>query len=360
MTMRKRRRWRAALLLVPVLGFRAAAPIFAAPAVFWVSTSGTIPDAPGVAEFVSAANVPRRLHIWAQPRTLVAGAWHPTTNPFLTFQNVSLDVVSPQSSFSIDPDTIDVYNPLYSTGKHRYTSVSDSTTGLTESTGAEPGTYDDLPSGFSKGLLDLQGYSVPPADADGFGVACDSIDSYCATTSAGSDAWLFASFTVTPSASSGVLEFSLQIGLNGMNHVGEGSGDMLVEFGVDTQGLPPADYDPEFDRKITFADDDRDAVLTLSIPGDYDGDGDVDATDYTTWKTDFGTHSYDSDGNGDATVNLADYTIWRDHLQPPPAAFALTRAVPEPTSRAIVLLLAAILPARFRRPLSPMPPSGGG
>ena len=345
--MRKRPANRAVWVLLPLLtSLVPVSPAPAAPALFWISTDGTNPDVPGVAEFTAAAGVPRQLHIWAQPRTAAAGDWHATTNPFLEFQNVSLNVVSPQTTFDIDPTSITVHNPTYSTGEDRFGDVNDSSTGLTESTGAEPGPFDDLPPGFSKGLLDLQGYSVPASDGAGFGVDCDSNDNFCATTTSGAPAWLFASFDVTPTASTGSIEFSIQVGRNGMNHVGESSSAMLVEFGVDTVGLSPADYNPDVDRSITFAEDDRDAVLSLAGAGDYNADGAVDALDYAVWMLQFDSSNYDADGNGDGTVGIADYNVWRDNLTTSPSPLATfasssTSKVPEP--RSVMLAAVALL-----------------
>ena len=52
-------------------------------------------------------------------------------------------------------------------------------------------------------------------------------------------------------------------------------------------------------------------------PGDYNGDGLVDTSDYQVWNSHWGMTPatyYDGDGNGDCVVNAADYTVWRDHL----------------------------------------------
>jgi hypothetical protein len=61
------------------------------------------------------------------------------------------------------------------------------------------------------------------------------------------------------------------------------------------------------------------AALALSpvssIPGDYTGDGVVDANDYTRWRSTYGSVSdLSADGNGDGIVDAADYTVWRNHL----------------------------------------------
>jgi GH18 family chitinase len=52
----------------------------------------------------------------------------------------------------------------------------------------------------------------------------------------------------------------------------------------------------------------------LPVAGDYDGDRDVDADDFETWKNSFGLQGdTGADGNGDMVVNAADFVIWRQH-----------------------------------------------
>lgn len=54
---------------------------------------------------------------------------------------------------------------------------------------------------------------------------------------------------------------------------------------------------------------------TAGTPGDFDGDGNVDAADYMLWSKSFGSKSdLRADGNGDGVVNAADYTLWKDHF----------------------------------------------
>jgi hypothetical protein len=76
----------------------------------------------------------------------------------------------------------------------------------------------------------------------------------------------------------------------------------------------------------------------VSVPGDYDGSGQVNLLDYNLWRTNFGTANLDSDGNQNGAVDAADYVVWRDA-----AAAAATGAmaasdamgVPEPANWAI-------------------------
>lgn len=78
-------------------------------------------------------------------------------------------------------------------------------------------------------------------------------------------------------------------------------------------------------------------VSTGGAPGDYDGDGDVDANDYATWKNSFGQSvaaGTGADGSGNGVIDAADYTVWRDNLTSGSGA----AAVPEPTSAMLLML----------------------
>lgn len=73
-------------------------------------------------------------------------------------------------------------------------------------------------------------------------------------------------------------------------------------------------------------------LLSVVIPGDYNGDGYVDENDFVEWRNNFGSDSeLAADGNGNGIVDAADYTFWRDHwgegVPPESAHFA---PVPEP------------------------------
>ncbi len=79
---------------------------------------------------------------------------------------------------------------------------------------------------------------------------------------------------------------------------------------------------------------------TVALPpaGDYNGDGAVDAADYTVWRdTQNQTGAgLAADGNNDGTVDALDYSVWASNFgQPAPTA---SNAVPEPG--ALVLIVA--------------------
>lgn len=77
----------------------------------------------------------------------------------------------------------------------------------------------------------------------------------------------------------------------------------------------------------------------LPLPGDYDGDGDVDTGDRDAWAAAYGTVVADpglgADGNADGVVDAADFAYWRDRYS------ASAIAVPEPGAEAYTLIALA-------------------
>ena len=58
-------------------------------------------------------------------------------------------------------------------------------------------------------------------------------------------------------------------------------------------------------------------VVPFSLPGDYDGNTQVDARDYAEWRDSFSQSvapGAGADGNGDGTIGAADFVVWRDNL----------------------------------------------
>jgi hypothetical protein len=93
------------------------------------------------------------------------------------------------------------------------------------------------------------------------------------------------------------------------------------------------------------------------LPGDYNGDGIVDASDYDVWRKNSGltggaTYA-NGDGNRDGNVTLADYTIWQSHFGQTAsgtgASSGLATAVPEPSSLALVIIGICLLARRPTR-----------
>ena len=83
------------------------------------------------------------------------------------------------------------------------------------------------------------------------------------------------------------------------------------------------------------------------VPGDFNEDGEVDASDFQEWSSTFGsTVALAADGNGDGSVNTADYTIWRDNL--PTISMMFSRLggsayiMPEPNSAMAIMCVATL------------------
>src|SRR5690606_31091786 len=86
-------------------------------------------------------------------------------------------------------------------------------------------------------------------------------------------------------------------------------------------------------------------VSSTAIAGDFNGDGQVDAADYTVWRNNLGsTTNLAADANGDGSVGPEDYTIWKSNFGNPAgagaAALATAANVPEPSTWALLGLAA--------------------
>ena len=57
------------------------------------------------------------------------------------------------------------------------------------------------------------------------------------------------------------------------------------------------------------------AYSVVTAPGDYNGDGIVNAADYTIWRQTLGsTTDLRADGNGDLVIDAGDYNIWSSNF----------------------------------------------
>ncbi|MEX2169194.1 MAG: LamG domain-containing protein [Pirellulales bacterium] len=99
-----------------------------------------------------------------------------------------------------------------------------------------------------------------------------------------------------------------------------------------------------FDHALT---DEEIAALIPPLPpaqvGDYNGNGIVDAADYTLWRDTLGSDTdLRADGDGSLIVDLGDYTKWVENFGAPGSlgAGASAEAVPEPSS--LLLAMAAV------------------
>ncbi|MEM1027614.1 MAG: PEP-CTERM sorting domain-containing protein, partial [Planctomycetota bacterium] len=93
------------------------------------------------------------------------------------------------------------------------------------------------------------------------------------------------------------------------------------------------------------------SVVAINLlAGDYNGNGVVDAADYTVWADNFGsTSALAADGNGNGVVDAADYTIWADNFGTSAAANQGLTMIPEPTSLALLAAGVGLTASRRRR-----------
>ncbi|TWT92449.1 hypothetical protein Pla108_40740 [Botrimarina colliarenosi] len=134
------------------------------------------------------------------------------------------------------------------------------------------------------------------------------------------------------------------------------SAGMTPSFGQDSSGGTPlftqALFLPSGSSPITSGAVSAGSTFTLvidnlTIPGDYNGDGMVNAADYTVWRDSNGsTTNLAADGNGDLTVNAADYTIWAGNYG---ANASFATAIPEPTACLIGVSAVTIIVSGTRR-----------
>jgi hypothetical protein len=93
-------------------------------------------------------------------------------------------------------------------------------------------------------------------------------------------------------------------------------------------------------------------LYAVAIPGDFDGDGDVDGADFVAWQTNFpkasGATLAQGDADGDGDVDGADFVVWQTNFPTPSAPGAAP--VPEPAAVALFgLALIASSPVWLRR-----------
>ena len=127
------------------------------------------------------------------------------------------------------------------------------------------------------------------------------------------------------------------IGLNHPRWAGENPDQRMMYTGDDA---PNAPYCCQSMNRQLHVDDVAAAQYVYGLRGDFDRNGNVDASDYVTWRNMNGqtvTAGTGADGNVDGFVNAADYGVWRAHFGEvaqlgfgEQMSFAAGAAVPEP------------------------------
>jgi hypothetical protein len=124
-----------------------------------------------------------------------------------------------------------------------------------------------------------------------------------------------------------------------------GGGVSDVGFFADITDDDPAASGSVFD--LTF-----DAATNL--PGDFNGNGIVDAADYTVFQDNFGSDYFlngngDEDGDSDGIVDQADYNLWISHFGETAQLFNASAAIPEPNTLRLAFIFAIAVIARCHR-----------
>jgi hypothetical protein len=91
----------------------------------------------------------------------------------------------------------------------------------------------------------------------------------------------------------------------------------------------------------------EDGIINFgTTPGDYNGDGVVDAGDYVVWRKNQGTmNTLPNDNNIGGTISSAHYDLWRSNFGTTAGSGATLdfAAVPEPAPAMLCLAFAAIV-----------------
>ncbi len=123
-------------------------------------------------------------------------------------------------------------------------------------------------------------------------------------------------------------------------------GDWLVND-FDGQGLPGFDEGTLETGEALNTPGAINSADAAPIPGDFDGDGDVDAFDLGIWQTGFGTASgataADGDADGDGDVDAFDLGLWQTNF-----GTGVTAVVPEPGAGVWLGVAFALAGARRR------------
>lgn len=102
-----------------------------------------------------------------------------------------------------------------------------------------------------------------------------------------------------------------------------------------------------------FVSPDASLTVTLSLPGDYNNDGAVDAADYTVWRDNLGSEVVLSNDTSPGRVTELDYEVWKGNfgrVWSPGGSAAEAANAPEPTSAMLFCLaLCGLATTRYVR-----------
>ena len=93
-----------------------------------------------------------------------------------------------------------------------------------------------------------------------------------------------------------------------------------------------------------------DVNIAVFLPGDYNGNGTVDAADYTVWRNSLGQSGSGlaADGDGNRIIDAADYVLWKTNFGQT-ASSGSAAILPAPEPRTMLLWSAVVLSAGLVR-----------
>ncbi|MGL4513041.1 MAG: hypothetical protein ACRCT8_08100 [Lacipirellulaceae bacterium] len=180
-------------------------------------------------------------------------------------------------------------------------------------------------------------FNVVLGDRDGndSGPGLGSEDFYFAVPTSAFDSTGFSTFTI-PLGSGSQSQIVRSFGLNN-------DGDGLQNFGMFQMQIQANDTDTG--RLALEVQSFRLVARPPAGDGDYNGDGVVNAADYTVWRDALGTSVALPGDTTPGTVTQADYNVWSLNYG---TGASTATAIPEPTSLAMVCCVAVALGAGRR------------
>jgi hypothetical protein len=148
----------------------------------------------------------------------------------------------------------------------------------------------------------------------------------------------------------GASRFGLQEGFLFGNTVLPAGGTLSLGAAFDT-AIAVEDLAFSFRRADGAIADGGVEYVESRIPGDFDGDSDVDGEDLVVWKANFGSTTADplsGDADGDGDADGGDFLVWQRNLSGPQTLGA-TAAVPEPGVCGLAMGAGLALVMRFAR-----------
>ncbi|QEG34709.1 metallophosphoesterase [Bythopirellula goksoeyrii] len=123
----------------------------------------------------------------------------------------------------------------------------------------------------------------------------------------------------------------------------------LMEFMNDGSTVQVRTYSPTLDVWLTNDRNEFQFQLTPLFSADFDGDDDIDGSDFLAWQRGFGSTEFSpGDANNDGMINSLDLAIWQQQYATD-AALSSTLSIPEPQTVMLFSVAFALCFSFFRR-----------